>query len=77
MNEHENEDNSVLQAFSIIGRYNGQYWSVNADQGNADGFNGWTFISGIRVYFWQSQYIMHPFMTPDCATAELLTEQKL
>ena len=35
---YENEDHSVIQAFSLIGRYNGQYWSVNADQGNADGW---------------------------------------
>jgi hypothetical protein len=35
---YEDENNPVIQAFSIVGRYNGQYWSVNADQGNA---NGW------------------------------------
>jgi phosphate-selective porin OprO/OprP len=35
---YENETNPVIQAFSIIGRYNGQYWAVNADQGNADGW---------------------------------------
>jgi phosphate-selective porin OprO and OprP len=33
---YENNENSVLQALSVVGRYNGQYWSVNANQGNAD-----------------------------------------
>jgi phosphate-selective porin OprO/OprP len=31
---YENEDNPVLQSFSLIGRYHGQYWNVQADQGN-------------------------------------------
>lgn len=69
---HENEDNAVIQALSVAGRYKGQYWSVNADQGSRAGwenrrmflgvevkssavgrnrFNGWTFLSGLRVYF--------------------------
>ncbi len=31
---YENADNPTLQSFSLIGRYHGQYWSVNADQGS-------------------------------------------
>jgi phosphate-selective porin OprO/OprP len=31
---YENPDNPNIQSFSLIGRYHGQYWSVNADQGN-------------------------------------------
>ena len=32
---YENPDHQVIQSFSLIGRYHGQYWSVNADQGDA------------------------------------------
>src|SRR5262245_1728824 len=46
---YENEDNSVLQALSIIGRYNGQYWSVNADHGNADGWENRRFYVGAEA----------------------------
>jgi len=35
---YENETNDVIQAVSMIGRYHGQYWSVNADEGSADGW---------------------------------------
>ena len=46
---YENEDNSVIQACSIIGRYNGQYWSVNADQGHADGWENRRFFVGAEA----------------------------
>ena len=32
---YENPDHPGIQSFSLIGRYHGQYWSVNADQGDA------------------------------------------
>ena len=49
---YENEDNSVIQAFSIIGRYNGQYWSVNAEQGSASGWeNRRIFLGAEAVLF--------------------------
>lgn len=35
---YENEENSFIQAASVVGRYHGQYWSVNADQRGADGW---------------------------------------
>ena len=31
---YENPDHPGIQSFSLIGRYHGQYWSVNADQGD-------------------------------------------
>lgn len=31
---YENPESNNLQSFSLIGRYHGQYWSVNADQGS-------------------------------------------
>jgi phosphate-selective porin OprO and OprP len=52
---YENEDNSVIQAFSIIGRYNGQYWSVNADQGNASGWEN------RRIYAGAEAVLFHDF----------------
>jgi phosphate-selective porin OprO/OprP len=32
---YENPDHTGIQSFSLIGRYHGQYWSVDADQGDA------------------------------------------
>jgi phosphate-selective porin OprO/OprP len=32
---YQNENNPTIQSFSLVGRYHGQYWNVNADQGNA------------------------------------------
>lgn len=32
---YHNTDNPTVQSFSLIGRYHGQYWDVNADQGDA------------------------------------------
>jgi phosphate-selective porin OprO and OprP len=46
---YEDEENPVIQAFSIVGRYNGQYWSVNADQGNADGWENRRIYAGAEA----------------------------
>ena len=35
---YENEDNPVIQAFAINGVYQGQYWAVDARQGDASGW---------------------------------------
>jgi len=35
---YENDDNPVIQAFSINGVYQGQYWAVDARQGDASGW---------------------------------------
>ena len=49
---YENEENSVIQKFSIVGRYHGQYWSVNADQGSENGWeNQRLFIGTEAVLF--------------------------
>ena len=41
-----NEDNPTIQSFSLIGRYHGQFWSVNADQGNAQDWENRRMIVG-------------------------------
>jgi phosphate-selective porin OprO/OprP len=46
---YDDEENSVLQEFSIIGRYHGQYWVVNAEQGNADGWENRRFYAGAEA----------------------------
>jgi len=33
---YHDPDNPVVQSFALVGRYHGQYWSVDADQGKAD-----------------------------------------
>lgn len=43
---YDNPDNTVVQSFSLIGRYHGQFWSVNADQGDADDFENRRRIVG-------------------------------
>jgi len=37
---------AVIQSFSLIGRYHGQYWSVDADQGEAAGWENRRKILG-------------------------------
>ena len=50
---YENEDNAVIQAFSIIGRYNGQCSSVNADQGSASGWENRRLYAGAEAILFQ------------------------
>lgn len=51
---YENEANPVLEAISIIGRYNGQYWSVNADEENADGWENRRFFAGAEAVLFRN-----------------------
>jgi hypothetical protein len=46
---YESDDNEILQSFSIIGRYHGQYWAVDANQGNADGWENRRFYLGAEA----------------------------
>ena len=46
---YDDKENSVMQEFSLIGRYHGQYWSVNADQGSADGWENRRFYLGVET----------------------------
>jgi len=49
---YEDATNPVIQAFSIIGCYQGQYWSVNSDQGNASAWeNRRIFLGAEAVLF--------------------------
>lgn len=49
---YENEDHSVIQALSIVGRYQGQYWNVHADQGRAEGWENRRFFVGAEAVLW-------------------------
>jgi phosphate-selective porin OprO/OprP len=46
---YDDQTSSVLQELSIIGRYHGQYWSVNADQGTAAGWENRRFYAGAEA----------------------------
>ncbi len=46
---YQNPDNSNIQSFSLVGRYHGQYWSVDADQGKADGWDNRRIIFGFQM----------------------------
>lgn len=69
---YENESNSVIQAFSIIGRYNGQYWSVNADQGSAQDWENRRFFLGAETVLFHDfivQALLVPGTAPNLQTA--------
>lgn len=48
---YHNEDNSVIQSFALNGVYQGQYWSVNAAQGSADGWENRRMYLGAAAEF--------------------------
>lgn len=50
---YENPDHQGIQSFSLIGRYHGQYWSVNADQGDAADWENRRKIIGFSSRWFQ------------------------
>ena len=50
---YENTDNPNIQSFSLIGRYHGQYWSVDADQGDANDWENRREIFGFNSRWFQ------------------------
>lgn len=55
---YENEENSTIQAFSIIGRYHGQYWSANANDESANGWENRRIFAGAEANLFR-QFIIH------------------
>lgn len=51
---YEDQDHSTIQSFSLIGRYHGQYWSVNADQGDAADWENRRKILGFSSKWFQN-----------------------
>jgi phosphate-selective porin OprO/OprP len=45
---YQNPDNPAIQSFTLVGRYHGQYWSVDSDQGEADGWENRRMIFGFQ-----------------------------
>jgi len=43
---YHNPSNAVIQSFSLSGVYQGQYWAVNAEQGDASGWENRRFYLG-------------------------------
>jgi len=51
---YENEENDTIQSFAFIGRYHGQFWLVDSDRGNDDGWeNRRIFLGAEAVLFHQ------------------------
>jgi phosphate-selective porin OprO and OprP len=51
---YHNQSNEFIQSFSLNGVYQGQYWGVNADQGNASGWeNRRIYLGGGAEFFHQ------------------------
>ena len=50
---YKNPDHPGIQSFSLIGRYHGQYWSVNADQGDAADWENRRKIVGFSSKWFQ------------------------
>lgn len=46
---YEDEENTLIQAASVIGRYHGQYWSVESNEGHADGWENRRFYLGAEA----------------------------
>jgi phosphate-selective porin OprO/OprP len=46
---YENPENDVIESLFLVGRYQGQYWLVSADQGNADGWENRRFFLGAEA----------------------------
>jgi phosphate-selective porin OprO/OprP len=46
---YDNPDNAAIQSFTLVGRYHGQYWSVEADQGKARDWENRRFIFGFQT----------------------------
>lgn len=51
---YDNPDNPVIQSFSLIGRYHGQYWSVDASQGTAADWENRRKIVGFSSKWFQN-----------------------
>lgn len=55
---YENEENPAIQSFSIIGRYQGQYWSVNAGDESASDWENRRFFVGAEARLFR-QFVVH------------------
>lgn len=51
---YDNPDHTGIQSFSLIGRYHGQYWSVDADQGDAADWENRRKIVGFTSKWFQN-----------------------
>jgi len=51
---YENPDHPYIQSFSLIGRYHGQYWSVDASQGTAADWENRRKIIGFSSRWFQN-----------------------
>jgi phosphate-selective porin OprO/OprP len=51
---YDNDENPTIQSLSLIGRYHGQYWSVDADQGDASDFE-----NRRRIFGFSSKWFQH------------------
>jgi phosphate-selective porin OprO/OprP len=58
---YESADNPTLQSFSLIGRYHGQGWAVNAKQGNAQDWENRRMIFGFSSNWFQN-FTLHAQM---------------
>jgi phosphate-selective porin OprO and OprP len=52
---YRNDKAALIQQFSLVGRYHGQYWNVNAEQGSAKGWEN------RRMYFGAEAILFHKF----------------
>jgi hypothetical protein len=55
---YENEENAALQAFSIVGRYHGQYWAVTAGNESPDGWENRRIYVGAEAQLYR-QLVVH------------------
>ena len=46
---YQDDDDEGIESFSLVGRYHGQQWSVDAEQGSASGWDNRRFIFGFQA----------------------------
>ena len=46
---YQDDDDQGIESFSLVGRYHGQQWSVNASEGNASGWENRRMIFGFQA----------------------------
>lgn len=50
---HADKDNSAIQSLSLVGRYHGQYWSVDSGDASADDWENRRFYLGFNTRLFQ------------------------
>ena len=68
---YKSEDNPTIQSFALVGRYHGQAWNVDADQGNAQDWENRREIFGFKSR-WTKSLAQKRTWSPTHSIAKLM-----